>query len=1273
MDDYRLYKHYVNRDLLDFEPMSFSECRRLQKLEAEYHKKHFRHVRYKGGGKSGGKLIGAILLGALTAVFAGAGILSGLAASTSFATGFANFMLGASLFSTIWTALQKPQGQSMEQADINVNRFDKAQETASSEAMIPIVYGERRIAGNQTWHETNGGAQTLRKHVVLCEGGIEGVKSVTANELILPTNRQQSNTVFVVQNTKYSNATFRILNKYIYLSAGGKTHNIYLYNKEDAKDDGEHGRQRDLWSYQVSTSALVSYINSLHNEGWQAFPYAATTSYPGDLYNVYTNTYSDAQQRYFKRKALAQQIAALTLQAYNQGYFRFDSGLLSPIALVIVSSTLDNCLNRSGWFYRKDSHHTVKVTTLPPILKQIEDLESQLNSISTADIPDYYLCEGHEYSSGNSKVYYNAGGVIAKRIIQLQLNKIPNWLEPQKGPVNCYLKPVDVRAPVVSGGSKYTFYDCVTPSNYTTVGGYPKMAWLDLTFTTQSEFSGNPTVSCVVRGRKIYDVRTKTTAYSTNPAMCLRDFLLSKRYGLGKWFTAEMLDDESWTESANYCDEIITFRDGSGALVKAKRYELNMVIDQKRSGLEWVQEMLACFAGFLVYSDGKLKLRIEKPTPVSYKFTDSNCSDLKISPLKLSETPNKYEVTIIDPLNNWTSVKALCEDYADQKLRQRIVTKSVSLEGVTSQNQALRLARFYRDYNLVCPMQIGFTTGMQAMHLEPGDVVTVSYHGVFKEMPIRIAEIKETSKGTFEIAGRQYNETIYGDELGGGVHWYNYSQMDSPLTDDVPNVKNLSLDEDSYIDVAGTYFGHITVKWDAPAYQFLSGYDVYYRFPDNTDSWTFLGNTPDTEYVINNIPKLAKIDVLVRTVNTYNRKSDGAEASITTSGKNSPPGPVTKFVAGQYGNEMRFVFSGVMPSDPDIAGAEIRRDGRTWDDAIPVVTVSMLPYTLENQDFDDGTHMFRIKAFDTVGNYSEESTFTLTVRDINEFKNIILERDDIALRTIKYGNGFVYNDEGHLITVWGMRFSDLGDMTFSDIEDVTWRTGGTVYCDDGRLIKVWWMKFNDLRDMTFGDIGDVTWMVGGAFSAKPELRSPIIDTWHADLTSIRYVFDISLVFDEPIWGDIWDRTFKDVQGQTFFTLYSKSTYDIFIRYSNDNQKWTDWQFYLAATYQFRYIQYKIVFNAAESDVSARIKSLKQYYDVPDFTLSTRGTTVDGYTRVNFGKVLYKIPTQMSFIVTDVGAVVSPVVIPTTTYVDIYTYNASGETIDVNFLLTVNGY
>lgn len=571
------------------------------------------------GHSSGGKGVGKVLLSIGLAAFGWFNPAAfGMAASAHFGAA----VMGAALASTVWTAFNRPNMDDIgSTGSPDVQRFDRAQETMSSDGQIPVVYGYRKVTGNQTFHETNSEANQLHKHVVLCEGGIDGIESVCANDLLIPTGKQQEGAVFTVQNRKYADAMVSLRNKTLALSANGDNHSVYLCNKDDASGSGS------FYEWQMNISSLISYINRL-GDGWEAFPTATTTKYPGDL----------------------------------------------------------------------------KLPT--------------------------------------------AG--------------------------NCYNNPLKFTADTVKGGTKYTFHDCEAPDNYNEVGGYPKLAWLDMHFNTSAELNGNPSVSAIVRGKKVFDLRTGKTVYSTNPALCLRDFMLSKRYGMGKWVTADDLDEDSWKEAADYCDEIIEFHNADNVVVKAKRYELNMIIDQSNSAINWLQEILANFCGYLTISHGKFKLKIEKKEPVSYRFTDSNCSDLSVTPLKLSETPNKYSVKIIDPRNNWQSIACLCEDFSDQKERGKIVTKEVQLNGVTSQNQALRLARFYRDYNLACPLQISFTTGYQAMHLEPGDVVTVSYHDVFKNLPIRIAEIRETEEHRFTISGRQYNPDLYNDDLGGGISWYNY-------------------------------------------------------------------------------------------------------------------------------------------------------------------------------------------------------------------------------------------------------------------------------------------------------------------------------------------------------------------------------------------------------------------------------------------------------------------------------------------------------------------
>lgn len=602
-------------------------------------------------GKSGGKIF-ATILGAV--IGCADPVLFGLARTAN----FAGALMGASLFGSIWSATHN---QNVDSGSPDVSRFDRAQETMSSDGQIPIVYGTRQVTGNQTFHQTNADANTLHKHVVLCEGGIEGVVSVTANDMIIPTGSQSGNTVFTIMNNKYQNARVRKHGSDFELWAGDHYHHIHLCTKSEVEKSND-----TYWEYQVSVTSLISYINQLYSEGWQAFPCAATNNYPGDLWDVEGVVYSE-----------------------------------------------------TPW----------------------------------------------------SKIFKNSNRWKQKNYVALDASHgFANFC-----------------ANAVRGGTNYTFHDGDTPSNYDTVGGYPAMAWLDMNFIVSSELNGNPSVSAVVMGKKVYDIRTKKTEYSTNPAMCLRDFMLSERYGLGRWIKADDLDDDSWAKAADYCDEEISFLDASGAIIKAKRFELNMVIDQKNDAIEWLKEILANFQGYLTLTNGKFKLHIEQQSEICYKFNDDNCFELSVAPLSLTDTPNKYDVKIIDPRNNWSTVSCIVEDYADQKERQKIITKEVNLNGTTSQYQALRLARFYRDQNLACPLNISFKTGMQGMHLEPGDVVTVSYHEVFTDLPIRITDIKQNDDGNYEISGRQYNDTVYGDALGGGVHWYNYTDTTQTVEKRTPS------------------------------------------------------------------------------------------------------------------------------------------------------------------------------------------------------------------------------------------------------------------------------------------------------------------------------------------------------------------------------------------------------------------------------------------------------------------------------------------------------
>lgn len=67
--------------------------------------------------------------------------------------------------------------------------------------------------------------------------------------------------------------------------------------------------------------------------------------------------------------------------------------------------------------------------------------------------------------------------------------------------------------------------------------------------------TGIPVIKAVVKGKLVYDPRSTTTAWSDNPALCIRDYLLDTSLGLGADSTE--IDDASFIAAANVCDELV--------------------------------------------------------------------------------------------------------------------------------------------------------------------------------------------------------------------------------------------------------------------------------------------------------------------------------------------------------------------------------------------------------------------------------------------------------------------------------------------------------------------------------------------------------------------------------------------------------------------------------------------------------------------------------------------------------------------------------------------
>jgi hypothetical protein len=111
--------------------------------------------------------------------------------------------------------------------------------------------------------------------------------------------------------------------------------------------------------------------------------------------------------------------------------------------------------------------------------------------------------------------------------------------------------------------------------------------------------NGLPNISALVRGKKLYDPRTSTTAFSNNAALVIADYI-ALQGGLNVPFAD--IDADELIAAANICDEQIELSDG---VTNESRYLINGSVTTDQSPAEVLEGLRMAMAGAVVYSGGK--------------------------------------------------------------------------------------------------------------------------------------------------------------------------------------------------------------------------------------------------------------------------------------------------------------------------------------------------------------------------------------------------------------------------------------------------------------------------------------------------------------------------------------------------------------------------------------------------------------------------------------------------------------------------------------------
>jgi hypothetical protein len=264
--------------------------------------------------------------------------------------------------------------------------------------------------------------------------------------------------------------------------------------------------------------------------------------------------------------------------------------------------------------------------------------------------------------------------------------------------------------------------------------------------------NGLPSVTAIVRGKKVYDPRTATTAWSDNPALIIRDYLTNSDYGLGE--SATNIDDTKVSTAANICDETVSTDSST-------RYTCNGAWLTSQTPIDLLTQLTGTCAGTLWYAQGQWRMLAGKYVAPTVTLTED---DLR-SPLSVSTRHSRRD--------NFNGVRGVFKGPAsnyqmtDYPLvsSQTFIDVDGGLESVLdlplpftdTPGEAQRLANIALERNR-SQLTLTGAFGLQAFALQVGDIVNITNTRL--GFSNKIFEVVQWSFGIVDGGDLQTNLTL---------------------------------------------------------------------------------------------------------------------------------------------------------------------------------------------------------------------------------------------------------------------------------------------------------------------------------------------------------------------------------------------------------------------------------------------------------------------------------------------------------------------------------
>jgi hypothetical protein len=705
---------------------------------------------------------------------------------------------------------------------------------------------------------------------------------------------------------------------------------------------------------------------------------------------------------------------------------------------------------------------------------------------------------------------------------------------------------------------------------------------------------GIPNITVKLRGKKVYDPRTTTTAYSNNAALCIRDYLLDTTFGLGA--SASEIDEQSFEDAADICDEDVNLAAGG----TEKRYTINGAFSSAEKPKDVLAKMLTACGGKLAYVGGKWTLRVaayRSPTvtlteddivgAVSLQTSQSRRDIFNAVKGTYSEPGTLYQPASFPPITNIT--------YESQDGER--IWKDVQFPFTTSAATCQRLAKIDLE---TARQQISFTMSgkLTAFALQPGDTVNVNF-----ERYGWTNKVFEVYNWTFSVSDADSGPAPQVDlvlrETASGIYDWNAgeeTQIDLAPNTTLPDPFDVTppgiVITDELAIISEEVFTKLVVTVSGTN-TFQDFYEVQARKSGDTD-YTNLGQATGNRFELPNVEDGAGYEVRARSVNNFSVRSDYATGSHQVVGKTTPPADVTNFSMNIIGTEAHFTWTPV--ADLDLSHYKIRHSrlttGATYAEAIDLIFRIARPGVSAVAPAMTGTYF--IKAIDKLGNASINAAEIIAI--IEDIKGLN------AVETLTESPTFSGNKtecnvvDGELVLDTAADFDDISGL-FDDAEGEFDAGGGTI---------------STTGTYDFSQVVDL----GAIYTSRV--------TAFIEVGRIDYVN----TFDSAV--GLFDSREGDFDGSP--NAFDDTNVELQVSVTEDDPSgtptWTDYRKFFVGDYKARGLRFRAILTSRDAQATPSVSSLSVTVDMPDRVTSgddiTSGTDAGGKV-VNFSPAFKAVP------------------------------------------------